>query len=334
MTQPSAPASAAGGTHRVRRVEPTQQVNGLADDVIEGFAQTPRCLPPKYFYDAEGSALFDRICELPEYYPTRSERSLLDAHADAIIHATRPDHVIELGAGTARKTVALLDACDRAGVAPVYWPFDVCPSVVESTCERMRQRYPRFGVEGLVGDYTAGLGHLPRPEGRCLYLFLGGTLGNFAPHEGQALLAELAGHMDAADHLLVGVDRVKSRATIEAAYNDGAGVTAAFNRNVLAVINRELDGDFDPDAFRHEAVFNETDSRIEMYLIAERAQTVSLGAIQREYTFAAGESILTEISRKFTPQMLATELTAAGLESQSQFVAPGDYFSLTLAHRA
>jgi len=334
MTQPSAPTSAGASGYRVNRVEPTRQVNGLADDVIEGFAQTPRCLPPKYFYDAEGSALFDRICELPEYYPTRTEQSLLDAHADAVVHATRPDHIIELGAGTARKTVAVLDACERAGLAPVYWPFDVCSSVVEATCERMHQRYPRFGVEGLVGDYTAGLGYLPRPEGRCLYLFLGGTLGNFAPHEGQALLAELAGHMGAGDHLLVGVDRVKNPATIEAAYNDSAGVTAAFNRNVLAVINRELDGDFDPRTFRHEAVFNQTDSRIEMYLIAERAQTVQLRALEREYDFAAGEAILTEISRKFTPEMLSSELAAAGLQAQSQFVAAGDYFSLTLAQRA
>jgi L-histidine N-alpha-methyltransferase len=331
--QAASPASASHHDYRVRPVEPTRAVNSLADDVIEGFARVPRNLPPKYFYDAEGSALFDRICELSEYYPTRSEQGLLEAHADALVHATRPDHIIELGAGTARKTTALLDACQRAGLAPVYWPFDVCPSVVESTCARVSQRYPRCGVEGLVGDYTAGLGHLPRPPGRCLYLFLGGTLGNFTAAEGRALLGELAGHMGAGDHLLLGVDRVKDRAVIEAAYNDAAGVTAAFNRNVLAVINRELGGDFDPNAFRHRACFNAADSRIEMYLEAEYAQTVSLRVLEREYTFTADEPIRTEISRKFTRSMLAQELAAAGLRAQSEFVASGDYFSLTLAQR-
>lgn len=314
-------------------VAPARTVPSLADDVRAGFERRPRMLAPKYFYDARGSDLFDRICDTPEYYPTRSEHELLDTHADSVVDRLRPDHIVELGSGTARKTVSLIAACERAGLAPVYWPFDVCAEVLEQAAANLRPHFPWLQVHALVGDYTAGLAHLPRPAGRCLYVFLGGTFGNFEPAEGCALLRDLTAHMQDGDALLLGVDRVKDRATIEAAYNDAAGVTAAFNRNVLYVLNRELDGDFEPEAFRHEARFNAGQGRIEMVLRAERRMHVSLRALGCSYTFEPDEPLLTEISRKFTPEQLDRELGEAGMARRASFVAPGDYFSLELLER-
>ncbi len=334
MPQRARDTEAQVNDYRVQYVAPTRRVPTLAEDVATGFRRSPRQLPPKYFYDATGSALFDRICELPEYYPTRTEQALLEAYADSIADAIQPDHIIELGAGTARKTVTLLAACQRAGMTPTYWPFDVCPSVVETTCARIADQFPGFGVVGLVGDYTAGLQNLPQPEGRCLYLFLGGTLGNFEPDESRRLLTELAHRMQAEDRLLLGADRVKDRATMEAAYNDTAGVTAAFNRNVLAVINRELDGDFDPEALTHRAIYNSAESRIEMQLRARWRQRVHLAAIGRTYDFAPGEIIRTEISRKFTGESLNGELVDGGLSPEATYLADGNYFSLVLARPA
>lgn len=318
----------------IRQVPAARSVPGLAEDVRAGFARRPRELPPKYFYDDRGSALFDRICDTPEYYPTRSEAELLAAHADDIVAAVRPDHIIELGAGTARKTATLLAACERAGIAPVYWPYDVCAEVLEAAGATLLDRFPWLCIEALVGDYTAGLEHLPRPDGRRLYAFLGGTIGNFEPAAARGLLGEIAGHMDDGDRLLLGADRVKDRAVMESAYNDSAGVTAEFNRNVLHVINRELDGDFDVDDFYHEAVFDSEHDRIEMYLVPRHSQSVTLAALGERFHFAAGEPVRTEISRKFTAAGLADELRAAGLVLERATVAPGDYFSVNLAARA
>lgn len=318
----------------MRQVPAARSIPGLAADVRAGFARRPRELPPKYFYDDRGSALFDRICDTPEYYPARSEAELLAAHADAIVTAVQPSHIIELGAGMARKTATLLAACERAGIAPVYWPYDVCAEVLEAAGTGLRERFGWLCIEALVGDYTAGLEHLPRPGGRRLYAFLGGTIGNFEPAAARALLGEIAGHMHAGDRLLLGADRVKDRAVMESAYNDSAGVTAEFNRNVLHVLNRELDADFDVEGFRHEAVFDSERSRIEMYLVPRHAQTVTLAALGERYHFAAGEPLRTEISRKFTAAGLADELHGAGLAIERTAVAAGDYFSLNLAARA
>ncbi|MEX1080584.1 MAG: L-histidine N(alpha)-methyltransferase, partial [Halofilum sp. (in: g-proteobacteria)] len=297
----------------IQTVPPARRINTLAEDVLEGFARSPKELPPKYFYDDRGSALFDRICDTPEYYPMRTEASLLEGYGADIVAAMRPEHIVELGSGTSRKTDVLLGACEQAGIAPVYWPYDVCEGVLQETGDRLLARFPWLQVNALVGDYTAGLDHLPRPAGRCLYVFLGGTLGNFEPEPAAILLSDLTHHMDAGDGLLLGTDRVKARATLEAAYNDAGGVSAEFDRNVLQVINHELNADFEPSAFRHEAVFNAAVGRMEMYLYADRAQTVTVGALQRSYRFAEGEPIFTEISRKFTADGLRDELAGAGL---------------------
>ncbi len=318
----------------VRTVPPARHVPSLAEDVIDGFDRDPRCLSPKYFYDDRGSELFDRICDTPEYYPTRTEHELLRRHADDIVQRVRPEHIVELGSGTSRKTPELLAACERAGLAPAYWPFDVCEGVLRYAGRHLLERFPWLQVEALVGDYTAGLDHLPRLEGRCLYVFLGGTFGNFEADAGGILLGELERRMGAGDALLLGVDRVKDPAVIEAAYSDAGGVTAAFNRNVLRVLNRELDGDFEPDAFRHEAIFSRDRGRIEMILRADRPQAVHLAGLGRTYRFAADEPLLTEISRKFTAEQLERELAAAGLVHAAAYVAQGDYFSLELVQPA
>lgn len=327
---PSAEAEQAGGP-TWHHVAPTRPAQTLLDDLIEGFARTPRQLPPKHFYDARGSHLFDRICDTPEYYPTRVENALLQRHAAAIVEAVRPAHIVEFGSGTSRKTITLLDACERSGLAPAYWPFDVCAEVVRQATEELGHRFAWLPIHALVGDYTAGLDHLPRPGGCTLYMFLGGTLGNFEPADSRQLLGEIAGHMDAGDRLLLGADRVKDRATLEAAYDDSAGVTAEFNRNVLHVINRELGGDFDARAFAHRAEFNAARERIEIHLDALRPQTVSIAAAGRSYRFEAGEPIRTEISRKFTAQSLEAELQAAGLEPIQHYVDERLPYSLTLA---
>lgn len=315
----------------VVEVQPTSPQPTLAEDLRAGFASEPKSLPPKYFYDGHGSALFDRICDTPEYYQTRTEDALLADSASEVLARQRPDHILELGSGTSRKTRRLLDACGSLGLAPRYWPFDVCREVVQQAGARLMAEYPWLGVTGLVGDYLAGLDALPAPEGRRLYVFLGGTLGNFTANESVAFLRELRGCMGEGDALLLGVDRVKDPAVLEAAYDDAAGVTAAFNLNVLSVLNRELGADFPPGAFSHRAVYNAAEQRIEMYLEACRAVRVHVASLGETYVFRRGERMLTEISRKFTPGSLAAELARAGFGVDTRFEPANGYFTLALA---
>lgn len=315
----------------VMPVAPTRRQPTLAEDVLAGFARQPKSLPPKYFYDERGSALFDRICDTPEYYQTRTEDALLRDCSGMVLRRSRPDHIIELGSGTSRKTRRLLDACPEVDIRLHYWPFDVCRQVVEQAGAELMEAYPWLGVTGLVGDYHAGLDALPAPEGRRLYVFLGGTLGNFAAEESVAFLRELRGCMGAGDALLLGVDRVKDPAVLEAAYDDAAGITAAFNLNLLNVLNRELDGDIPVHAFRHRSVYNPTAEQIEMYLEADGALEVNFGALARTYPFDAGERMLTEISRKFTPGSIESELAAAGYDMDATFEPDDGGFSLVLA---
>lgn len=319
--------TSAPGALSCHRVRPTRPLPSLREDVLRGFAQTPRRLPPKYFYDAYGSTLFERICDTPEYYPTRAEDELLARHAREIIEEAAPEHLIEFGSGSARKTRHLLNACG----AVTYWPFDVCEEMLLEAGERLRAEYAELAVSPLVGDYLGGLAGLPRPRGRRLFVFLGGTIGNFEPAEARLFLRELRAQMGPADHLLLGADRVKATDVLEAAYNDAAGVTAEFNLNVLRVLNRELDADFDLDGFRHRAIYNPRAEQIEMYLIALQEQTVRVRALQRSYQFAEGEPILTEISRKFSRKGLAALLGGAGLGVVRQFEGGEQLFSLTLA---
>lgn len=314
-----------------RTVPPARTMPGLAEDVIHGLLTPPRSLPPKYFYDERGSQLFDAICDTPEYYVTRTEDALLLDCAAEIIAEVEPVHIIEFGSGTSRKTRHLFDQCAAAGNEAVYWPFDVCEEMLLHSGRHLLHHYDWLQVNALVGDYLAGLQHLPRPGGNCLYLFLGGTIGNFTPGEALRFLRDVRSGMNPGDRLMLGADRVKAPEVLHAAYNDRAGVTAEFNLNLLQVLNRELDANFDSDDFVHEARYNEMAGRIEMYLISRREQRISLARLGRELNLEAGEGILTEISRKFTVASLAELLAAAGFVMERHFEPDSGYFSLVLA---
>lgn len=315
-------------------VMPSRQISSLEEDVREGLLSHPRSLPPKYFYDDHGSQLFDRICDTPEYYVTRTEDSLLDAHARTIMRLARPRHIIELGSGASRKTRHLFDACEALGEACCYWPFDVCEGIMRESAERLTEAYPWLEVRALVGDYLAGLDHLPDPDGRRLFVFLGGTIGNFEAEKARAFLAELRHRMRPGDTLLLGADRVKDAQVLNQAYNDAQGVTAAFNLNVLSVLNRELGGDFELGRFRHHARYDTGAQQIEMYLVAEEDHSVQLRDLDATLDIKKDERILTEISRKFTPLDLNALLDRVELKPKAHFEPENGYFSLVLAEPA
>jgi L-histidine N-alpha-methyltransferase len=284
----------------------------LAVDVRAGLTRELKELPPKYFYDSRGSELFDRITSLPEYYPSRAEREILNRRAPEIVSETEARELVELGSGTASKTRALLYAMAGAGSLRRYVPFDVDEAVVERCAQELVELYPGLAVHGVVGDFERDLGHIPAGE-RRLVAFLGGTIGNLYPAERAAFLGRLRRLMGPSDRLLIGTDLVKDRHVLEAAYNDSQGVTAEFNRNVLRVVNEGLDADFEPEAFEHVAFFDEANSWIEMRLRSNGAQTVRIEGASLEVTFDDGEELRTEISAKFTREAVEQELVEAGL---------------------
>ena len=302
-------------------------LDSLAADVRHGLGLPLKEIPPKYFYDARGSELFEQITTLPEYYPTRSERALLNRYAPEIVQQTGAQELVELGSGTASKTRALLYAMAGCGGLRGYVPFDCSETVVRECIELLEEEFPGISLHGVVGDFESHLEMIP-PGSERLTAFLGGTIGNFYPLERSMLLERLAG---VGEWLLIGTDLVKDVATIEAAYNDDAGVTAEFNRNVLHVLNRELGADFDPDAFEHVAFFDTENEWMEMRLRAESDQSVTIPGVGLELEIAAGEEIRTEISAKFTPERIDRELGEAGFELE-RFFTDG-VFGLSLARR-
>jgi L-histidine N-alpha-methyltransferase len=302
----------------------------LAEDVREGLGRPLKELPPKYFYDARGSRLFDRITTLPEYYPTRCERSILNRRAPEIVASSGAEELIELGSGTASKTRALLYAMAGAGTLRRYVPFDVDESVVQACAVELVELYPSLRVHGVIGDFERHLERLPGGE-RRLFAFLGGTIGNLYPDERAAFLGRVRELMVPEDRLLIGTDLVKDRDVLEAAYNDSQGVTEDFNRNVLRVMNAGLGADFDPEAFEHVAFYDEANSWIEMRLRANGAQEVRIGGAALEVTFADGEEIRTEISAKFTREAVEDELADAGLDLEEFFTDEADLFGVAFA---
>jgi L-histidine N-alpha-methyltransferase len=299
----------------------------LAADVRHGMELPLKEIPPKYFYDTRGSELFEQITALPEYYPSRCERALLNRHSPDIAEACDADELVELGSGTASKTRALLYAMAGRGRLRSYVPFDCSESVVRECVELLEEIFPGLWLHGVVGDFESHLEEIPPGDGR-LVAFLGGTIGNLYPLERSMFLERIG---SSGDWLLLGTDLVKDVPVIEAAYNDEAGLTAEFNRNVLHAINRELDADFDPDAFEHVAFFDAENEWIEMRLRASSDQAVSIPGAEIEVEIAEGEEIRTEISAKFTPERIGAELDAAGFELQ-RFYTDG-MFGLTLARR-
>jgi L-histidine Nalpha-methyltransferase len=302
----------------------------LADDVRKGLSTSPKTLPPKYFYDSRGSELFERITRLPEYYPSKAEQAILDRVAGEIVENVEPEELVELGPGSARKTNSLLDPMVEAGIGRRYVPVDVSESAVESSAERLAEEYGSLTVHGVVGDFERHLDRVPRNGSRRLVAFLGGTIGNFDRAARGTMLAKLRAQLGPEDRLLVGTDLVKDRARLEAAYNDSAGVTAEFNRNVLNVVNSNLDGDLDPERFDHVATYDERRQWVEMRLRAREAHSARIEAIDMDVEFTRGEHIRTEISCKFTPEGLRAEYEHAGLELLGWYSDPEDLFALSL----
>jgi L-histidine N-alpha-methyltransferase len=299
-------------------------------DVARGLQATPKELASKYFYDEEGSALFDAITRLPEYYPTRTERGILLARADEIAERSGADTLIELGSGTSEKTRILLDALQRRGALQRFVPFDVDESTLKSAAVAVSGEYPGVAVHAVVGDFERHLGLLPG-GGRRMVAFLGSTIGNLTPEQRARFLAEIRAGLEPGDTFLLGTDLVKDVRRLEAAYDDSAGVTAAFNRNLLHRLNRELDADFAPDRFAHVAVFDMEREWIEMRLRSSVDQTVTVVELGLTVAFSAGEEMRTEISAKFRPDGLSAELTAAGLRPLEVWTDPAGDFALSLS---
>ena len=311
-------------------LESDAAATALAADVHAGLGATPKTLPPKWFYDDRGSELFDAITRLPEYYPTRTERSILDAHAADIAARTGADTLVELGSGTSEKTRLLLDALTTAGTLERFVPFDVSEQTLRDAADAVAGEYDGVAVHAVVGDFEQHLDRIPG-GGRRLVAFLGSTIGNLTPAMRARFLDDLAAGLAPGDALLLGTDLVKNPSRLVAAYDDAAGVTAEFNRNVLHVIDRELDADFDPDAFAHVAIWDTEREWIEMRLRAERAQHVTIAALDLTVDFAAGEELRTEISAKFRREGVVAELAAAGFELREWWTDPAGDFALSLA---
>lgn len=313
---------------RVTRTLPEDATDAaLRADVLNGLTATPKTLPPKWFYDARGSELFEQITELPEYYPTRAEREILLARSAEIAAASGARTLVELGSGSSEKTRLLIDALTSL---KVYVPVDVSESALTQAGRALVEERPALSVHALIADFTGRMS-LPETPGPRLVAFLGGTIGNLLPAERATFLASVRGLLAPGDALLLGTDLVKDEDVLVRAYDDAAGVTAEFNKNVLAVVDRELDADFDPAAFDHVALWDAEQEWIEMRLRSRVAQTVKVPALDLAVDFAAGEELRTEISAKFRRDGVTAELAAAGLELTHWWTDPQGRFALSLS---
>ncbi|MBV9487806.1 MAG: L-histidine N(alpha)-methyltransferase [Frankiaceae bacterium] len=314
----------------VTHLSPTSYHDSLRADVRAGLTATPKTLPPKYFYDERGSELFDEITRLEEYYPTRTERSILLDRAAAIVAASGADTLVELGSGTSEKTRILLDAFAGAGVLRTFVPFDVDSTVLHAASTAIAGEYPGVDVCAVVGDFEHHLGAIPK-TGRRMVAFLGSTIGNLPPDARAEFLAALRATLNPGDSFLLGTDLVKDADRLVWAYDDKDGVTAEFNRNVLAVINRELHADFDIEAFSHVALWNDSAEWIEMHLRSDGDQRVRIEDLDLTVDFADGELTRTEISAKFRKDTVAAELEAAGFRLAEWWTDPREDFALSLS---
>jgi L-histidine N-alpha-methyltransferase len=325
------------------RLPPDYRAASLRADALAGLTATPKSLPPKWFYDAQGSALFEKITELPEYYPTRAERSILRAAATEIAQLSRARVLVELGSGSSEKTRLLLSALRAAGSLLAYVPVDVSESALVLAEEALAVEYPGLAVHAVVSDFEQYLGlepsaTTPAPAGQAgpaggprLVAFLGSTIGNMVPAERAAFLGRVRASLRPGDSFLLGTDLVKDAGVLVAAYDDAAGVTAAFNKNVLAVLNAELGADFDLDAFEHVALWDPANEWIEMRLRSATAQLARVRDLDLEVRFAAGEEMRTEVSAKFRRAGVEAELAAAGLALRAWWTDPLDQFGLSLS---
>ncbi len=318
----------------VRYLPPGFLAESLRADVLAGLTRSPKQLPPKWFYDARGSELFEQITRLPEYYPTRAEREILRDRADEIAALSAAHTLVELGSGSAEKTGLLLDALRARGTLRRFVPVDVSEAALRAAAERVAAAYPDLAVHAVVSDFEEHLGLPPAGDtAPCprMVVFLGGTIGNLLPAQRAEFLTSLRAGLAPGDSLLLGTDLVKDPATLVAAYDDTAGVTAAFNKNVLTVINRELDGDFDPSLFAHRAVWDSAAEWIEMRLCSLTDQTVKIGALGLAVPFDEGEEMRTEVSAKFRPDGVRAELAAGGFEMRAWWTDARGRFGLSLS---
>jgi L-histidine N-alpha-methyltransferase len=302
----------------------------LRADVTAGLTDDPKWLPPKWFYDARGSELFELITELPEYYPTRAERQILADRAPEIARHTRATALLELGSGYSTKTRLLLDALTAEGTLSTFVPMDVSPTALEAAAEQITADFPGLRVHNIVGDLTRHLKHLPA-EGNRLIAFLGGTIGNLIPAERRTFFEDVRSVLEPGEHLLLGTDLVKSPSVVVPAYDDAQGVTAEFNRNVLRVLNGSLGADFDLDGFAHVALWDPEQEWIEMRLRARWPMRVTIPGVGLEVGFAAGEEIRTEVSAKFRREGVERELAEAGFALDHWWTDRDGLFAVSLA---
>jgi L-histidine N-alpha-methyltransferase len=312
------------------QAHPGSYLATLRADVRAGLTATPKTLPPKYFYDARGSELFDDITRLPEYYLTRAETAILEQRAGQIAELSQCESLVELGSGTSAKTRLLLRALVDGGTLREFVPFDVDPAVLTEASEALAAEYPDVKIAPFTGDFERDLGAIPA-TGRRTIAFIGSTIGNLEPEARTAFLTQVSAALRPGDTFLLGTDLVKDTGRLLAAYDDAAGVTAEFNRNILKVVNRELDADFQVEEFRHVAVWDAGHEWIEMRLRPDREQTVTIKDLDLTVTFAAGEDLRTEISAKFRRDSIQAELAAVGLRTLQFWTDPAGDFGLMLA---
>jgi L-histidine N-alpha-methyltransferase len=302
----------------------------LRADIHDGLTTQPKELQPKWFYDERGSDLFDQITRLAEYYPTEAEREILLAHADTIIERAGADTIVELGAGTSDKTRALLDAARVDGRLDRFIPFDVSEEFLRSTAATFAQTYPGLRVHGVVGDFDRHLERIPG-GGRRLVVLLGGTIGNYQPVPRKEFLRRIVEGMRPGDRFLLGTDLVKEQSRLELAYDDPAGITAEFNKNILQVVNRELDADFDLDRFDHVATWDDHEEWMDLGLRSRVDHDVRVEALDLDVHFAAGEYMRTEVSAKFRLEKFTSELASVGLHVEHWFTDRAADFAVSLS---
>jgi dimethylhistidine N-methyltransferase len=304
----------------------------IASEVRDGLSALPKTLPSKLFYDAEGSELFEQITELPEYYLTRTERAIMEQYAAEILqHAGASLTLVELGAGTAAKTCILIEELLRQQSRALFYPIDVSPSALNEATRRMAARFAGLRVNPIVADYTGGVPALSRISGRKLVLYIGSSIGNFEPDVAVRILRRIRHSLRSGDSLLLGTDFAKSPKILLPAYDDAQGVTAAFNKNILAHLNRELEADFDLDRFTHLALWNRRCSRMEMHLASLTRQTVFIPGLEMDFEFAEGERIHTENSYKYTGAMVEAILQESGFTLEHTWSDRQQWFGLHLA---
>ncbi|CAN1208687.1 L-histidine N(alpha)-methyltransferase [Tumidithrix helvetica PCC 7403] len=318
-----------------RLIDATDKSLTSGHDVVAGLSKTPKTLPAKYFYDDLGSQLFEQICELPEYYLTRTETAILQTYAVEIARLTGSCELVELGSGSATKTRILLDAYAKLGYPLRYMPIDISAGILESSAFALLADYPTLEVHGLVSTYEQALQRLNLPQLPTRMLcFLGSTLGNLNLQECDLFFEQVAGALRIGEYFLLGVDlktsELKPKSSIHAAYNDAQAVSAAFNLNMLSHLNRKFDGNFDLATFQHSAIYNERSHQVEMYLTSTKAQTINLRSLSLAIAFQSGEAILTEISRKFDLQLLEADLSHKGLHKTRVWTDPNQWFALML----